>query len=159
MQYTQLFRKLREQKSLSHEALAKLAHCHRNTVVNVEGGRRVKFKTIAKLVGKMGYPSNSPEMTSLALLWLEDVSGLDLADPAALGQARQKLAGYERSAGPATRMLLETVRQHRLNERQLRLLAFAAQHSEVLAVIETVQDLLASNAASPGTSLRAAEDK
>jgi transcriptional regulator with XRE-family HTH domain len=159
MQYAQLFRRLREQKGLSHETLAKLARCHRNTVVNVENGRRVKFKTIAGLMGKMGYPSTSPEMASLALLWLEDVSGLDLADPAALGHARQKLAGYERNAGQAVQSLLETVRRARLNERQLRLLAFAAQHSEVLAIIESVQDLLTGSGANPDTGLRAAEDK
>src|SRR5882672_5081871 len=116
MQYAQLFRKLREQKGLSHEALAKLARCHRNTILNVEGGRNVKFKTIAGLMGKMGYASDSPEMASLALLWLEAVSGLDLADPSTLGPARQKLAVYERTASLAAQHLATTIRKAKLTE-------------------------------------------
>ncbi|MEJ1973635.1 MAG: helix-turn-helix transcriptional regulator [Lacunisphaera sp.] len=159
MQYTQLFRKLREQKGLSHETLAKLARCHRNTVVNVESGRRVKFQTMARLMEKMGYPTNSPEMATLALLWLESVSGLDLADPTTLGQARQKLSGYTRSAGQAGQQLTDAIRRARLNERQIRLLAFAAQRVAVLAIIESVQDLLADKGADSATDLRAAEDK
>jgi len=47
MDYMQLFRSLREQRGLTLEQLAKLARLHRNTVVNIESGRPVKFKTIA----------------------------------------------------------------------------------------------------------------
>lgn len=157
MQYAQLFRRLREQKALSHEALAKLARCHRNTVLNVEGGRQVKFKTIAHLMAKMGYPSDSPEMASLALLWLESVSGVDLADPATFGPARQKLAVYDRSLGQATRQLLDAIRQAKLDERKIRLLAFAARRPEMFAIIGSIQDLLDD---SPSTAdLKVAEDK
>src|SRR3954469_1191682 len=158
MQYTQLFRRLREQKGLSHEALAKLARCHRNTVLNVESGRQVKLKTVARLMAKMGYASDSPEMASLALLWLQGVSGGDLADPATLGPVRQKLAAYDRSLGQASRQLLEAVRQARLDERRIRLLAFAARRPEMLAIIESVQDLL-QGAAGAGAELKVAEDK
>ncbi len=159
MQYTRLFRRLREQKGLSHEALAKLAHCHRNTVLNAESGRPVKFKTIAGLMGKMGYATNSPEMASLALLWLESVSGLDLADPSTLGPARQKLAGYDRTTGQATQQLVEIVRRARLTERQIRLLCFAAQRPEMLAVIESIQDLMQSGGTAGLAELKVAEDK
>lgn len=158
MQYAQLFRRLREQKGLSHEALAKLARCHRNTVLNVEGGRQVKFKTIARLMAKMGYPSDSAEMASLALLWLESVSGVDLADPATLGPVRQKLATYDRTLGQATRHLVDAVRQTRLDERKIRLLTFAAQRPELLAIIESIQDLLHTTAAGI-VDLKVAEDK
>jgi len=115
MHYAQFFRKLRELKGLSHEALAGLARCHRNTILNVEGRRPVKFKTLARLMGKMGYATNSAEMASLALLWLESVSGLDLADPARLGPVRQKItttpvppatpptSSWKPSAGPGWR--------------------------------------------------------
>ena len=157
MQYAQFFRKLREQKGLSHEALARLARCHRNTILNVEGGRQVKFKTIAGLMGKMGYATNSPEMASLALLWLESVSGLDLADPSRLGPVRQKIATYSRSASQAAQHLMETVRRTKLEEREIRLLTFAAQHSEMLAIIESIQDLVQTPAAGPA-ELKAAED-
>ena len=158
MQYTQLFRRLREQKGLSHEVLARLARCHRNTVLNVESGRQVKFKTLAGLMGKMGYATNSLEMASLALLWLESVSGLDLADPATLGPVRQKLAGYDRTAGQAVQHLVEVIRRAKLNEREIRLLTYAAQHSEMLAIIESIQDLIQTTAAEPA-ELKVAEDK
>lgn len=158
MQFTVLFRRLREQKGLSHEALAKLARCHRNTVLNVESGRQVKFKTVARLMAKMGYPSDSTEMAGLALLWLESVSGVDLADPAALAPVRQKLAVYDRSAGQATQLLTEAVRRAKLDERKIRLLVFAARHPEVLAIIESVQDLLLANTATVA-ELKVAEDK
>lgn len=157
MQYTQLFRQLREQKGLSHEALAALARCHRNTVLNVESGRQVKFKTVARLMSKMGYPSDSPEMASLALLWMESVSGLDLADPATLTPARQKIAHYERNATQALQDLVGTVRRSRLNERQIRLLTIAAQRPEMLKIIESVNDLL--QAQEPDSAeLKVAED-
>jgi DNA-binding XRE family transcriptional regulator len=158
MHYTQLFRTLREHKGLSHEALAKLAHCHRNTIVNAEGGRRVKLKTLANLMGKMGYASNSPEMASLTLLWAEAVSGIDLADPAALGFAQKKLASYNRTANQAGQHLLDAVRRNRLNERQIRLLIFVAQRSELLEIIESIQDLLQTTAGD-SAALKAAEDK
>jgi transcriptional regulator with XRE-family HTH domain len=158
MQYAQLFRRLREQKGLSHEALAKLARCHRNTVLNVEGGRQVKFKTIARLMAKMGYPSDSPETAGLALLWLESVSGVNLADPASLAPVRQKLAVYDRSLGQAGRQLMDAVRQARLDERRIRLLAFAARRPEMLAILESIQDLLQASSAG-GSQLKVAEDK
>jgi len=158
MQYAHFFRKLREQKGLSHEALAKLARCHRNTILNVEGGRQVKFKTIASLMGKMGYATDSPEMASLALLWLESVSGLDLADPQTLGPVRQKLASYSRATGQAVQQLMAAVRQSKLNERDIRRLTFDARHPEVLAIIESVQDLLQTTVADRA-ELKAAENK
>jgi transcriptional regulator with XRE-family HTH domain len=157
MQYAQLFRRLREQKGLSHEALAKLARCHRNTVLNVEGGRPVKFKTIARLMAKMGYASDSSEMAGLALLWVESVSGVNLADPATLAPVRQKLAVYDRSLGQAGRQLMDAVRQAKLDERRIRLLAFAARRPEMLAILESIQDLL--HDASGGSQLKVAEDK
>ncbi len=158
MQYTQLFRKLREQKGLSHEALARLARCHRNTVVNVENGRQVKFKTLARLMAKMGYPSASPEMASLALLWLESVSGVDLADPATLGPVRQKLAAYNRTAGQSVQQLTESIHRAGLDERKIRLLTFAAQRPEMLAILESVQDLVLKDAAGV-SELKVAEDR
>lgn len=159
MHYAQFFRRLREKKGLSHEALAKLARCHRNTVLNVEGGRNVKFKTIASLMGRMGYPSDSPEMASLALLWLEAVSGLDLADPSTLGPARQKLATYERNAGQAAQHLADAVRRTRLTERQIRLLTFVAQCPEMLAIMESIQDLVHTAGTAGSAELKVAEDK
>lgn len=159
MQYTQLFRRLREEKDLSHEALAKLARCHRNTIVNVERGRLVKFKTLARLMSKMGYASDSPEMASLALLWLESVSGLDLADPASLAPARQKLAAYQRTTRQAVQQLAAVVKQAGLTDKQIRLLVFAARRPEVLAILESVNDLLQGGGEAPTVELQVAEPK
>lgn len=158
MQYAQFFRKLREQKGLSHEILAKLARCHRNTIVNVESGRPVKFKTVARLMGKMGYAAHSPEMAGLALLWLESVSGVDLADPARLKPVQQKLASYDRSTTQAGQLLVETIRRAKLNERQVRLLTYAAQHPEVLAIIDSIRDLMQQTVADC-SELKVAEDR
>ena len=157
MQYPALFRHLREQKGLTHDALARLARCHRNTVLNVEAGRRVRFKTLAHLTAKMGYPLDSPEMTSLALLWLESVSGIDLADPSTLGSARQKASSYNRSASQAATALAETVRRAGLTERQVRLLHFAADNPEILSILDSIQSLLVSTTADTPV-LKVAED-
>ncbi len=160
MQYTALFRRLREQKGLTHDALARLARCHRNTVLNVEAGRQVRLKTVAHLMAKMGYASDSPEMAGLALLWLEAVSGIDLADPSTLGAARQKAATYTRSVNQAAAGLAETVRRAGLSEQQIRLLGFAARNPDVLAVLDSIQSLLATAAAAdPERVLKVAEDK
>ena len=159
MHYTQLFRRLREQKGLNLETLARLARCHRNTVLNVEGGRPVKFKTIARLMSKMGYASDSPEMASLALLWLEAISGVDLAEPAKLAPVRQKLAVYDRPLAHAAQQLAATVRRAGLDDHEIRLLEFAARRPEVLAVIASVRDLLTATPAGPRAELRVAEEK
>lgn len=137
-----MFRSLREQKGLTHDALARLARCHRNTVINVESGRRVKFKTIAGLLKRMGYAADSPEMTGVALLWLQSVSGLALADPATLGKARRTIAGYAQMKQQAVSSLLEAIQAAGLAEREVRLLEFAAQRPGILEIVATVRDLL-----------------
>lgn len=158
MHYAAQFRRLREEKGLTHEALARLARCHRNTVINVEAGRPVRFETLARLMTRMGYATESAEMASLALLWLESVSGIDLADPATLGGARQKAAAYTRSSRQAAAQLADTVHKAGLNDRQIRILEFAARTPEVLRIIESIRDLLpAGDVEAP--QLKVAEDK
>jgi len=107
-------------------------------------------------MGKMGYPP-PPGNGKLGPALAGSGKRARSRGPDRARTRRQKLAGYERNAGQATQLLLETVRRTRLNERQLRLLAFAAQHPEVLAILESVQDLLTSGGANPDTGLRAAE--
>lgn len=158
MHYAALFRRLREQKGLTHEALARLARCHRNTVINVETGRPVRFTTLARLMTRMGYATDSTEMTSLALLWLESVSGINLADPSALGGARQKAAAYTRSARQAASQLLDAVHKAGLTDRQVRVLEFAAGNPEVLRIVESIRDLLPA-VEEDTPHLKVAEDK
>ncbi len=127
--------------------------------MNVESGRKVRFETIARLVTKMGYAPDSPEMASLALLWLESVSGIDLADPASLGAARQKIAAYSRSTQRAAAALAGTVRRAGLDEGEIRLLGFAASRPEILSILRAICDLVPNEAVGDEREPRvAAED-
>ncbi|MGA2444509.1 MAG: helix-turn-helix transcriptional regulator [Opitutaceae bacterium] len=160
MHYTQLFRQLREIRHLSHEALARRAKCHRNTVINVESGRPVKFGTLADLMEKMGYAPESDEMRTLALLWLEAVSGISFSRPEILAAARKQAAAYGRGAQQAARQLAEAVIAAGLTADQIRLLVFAARQPEVLAIVEAVRDLVESAATEDSApQLKVAEDK
>jgi transcriptional regulator with XRE-family HTH domain len=141
MHYTQLFRKLREAKGLTLEALAKLARRHRNTVINVESGRPVKFKTIAELMMKMGYGAKSPELKAVALLWLEAVSGIPFSQPEIEAGARKAVSGYQASARQAARQLDEAVTRASLDVGQIELLGFAARNPGVLAILQNIRAL------------------
>ena len=142
MNYTQLFRMLREAKGLTHDGLARLVGCHRNTVINVESGRPVKFKTIAELMEKIGYDADSSEMKSIALLWLESISGVNLTLDLSTADARQKIADYRATEKEAAQMLSDAVVAEHLTLDQIRTLLFAASRPEVIAVIESIHDLV-----------------
>lgn len=158
MHYTRLFRNLREAKGLTLDHLARLARCHRNTVVNVESGRPVKFKTIARLMIKMGYPAASPEMKSIALLWLESVSGLPFSQPDSDPATRDLLAAHQATRRDALLRLADAVDRARLSPVQIDLLLFAARQPAALAILAAARDLATTlqETASPD-SLQAAE--
>jgi transcriptional regulator with XRE-family HTH domain len=147
MHYTRLFRNLREAKGLTLEALARLARRHRNTVINVESGRPVKFKTIAELMVKMGYGANSAEMKSIALLWLEAVSGIPFSRQETAAAARKAVAAYRAAERQAARQLDEAMAQGGLGAAQIESLVFAARRPEVLAILENIRALAADYAA------------
>ena len=142
MHYTQLFRQLRVARDLSHETLARRAGCHRNTVINVERGRPVKFSTLAGLMEKMGYPAGSDELRTLALLWLEAVSKIPFSRPETLAAARKQAGVYGRDALETSRQLAEIVADTRLSADQIRLLMFAARKPEVLSIVATLRKLV-----------------
>jgi transcriptional regulator with XRE-family HTH domain len=159
MHYTQLFRTLREAKGLTLEGLAEQAGCHRNTVTNVESGRPVKFKTIAELMEKMGYTAQSTELKSIALLWLEAVSGIPFSQPRTEAAAVKAVASYRRSLRDAAHQLESEVISRSLSTHQVDLLLFAIRHPEVLSILENVRDLMATlHADSDTPQLEAAED-
>jgi len=141
MNYTQLFRNLRESKDLTHDALARLAGCHRNTVINVESGRHVKFKTIAELMSKMGYDLHSPETKSMALLWLEGVSGINLTQEQSITEAHERIAKYRATEKEAVQLLGETIMREHLTVQQIRTLYYAAQQPEAINILESVRKL------------------
>jgi Predicted transcriptional regulators len=159
MDYTQLFRKLREEKDLTLEQLAELAGMHRNTVVNIEAGRPVKFKTIAALMGQMGYGANSPELKSMALLWLESVSGIPFSRSETQAAARKLISSYRSSVRQAVQRLEKEVTAANLDAAQIGHLIFAARNPELISIIENLRTLTTRlTAPQPARELLAAED-
>ncbi|HTB81248.1 MAG TPA: helix-turn-helix transcriptional regulator [Opitutaceae bacterium] len=165
MDYTRQFRQLREAKGISREHLASLARCHRNTVINVETGRPVKFSTIADLLMKMGYAKDSLEMRGMALLWLEKVSGLKFSPADAQKTAEQLRSVYRRTVRATQDELLAVIQNSHLSREQIRLLAFAARHAEVLEILRAVHDFsemqtltAAADQETPMRLLKAAEE-
>lgn len=160
MHYTQLFRQLRVARGLSHEALARRAGCHRNTVINVERGRRVKIDTLAGLMEKMGYAADSAEFQALALLWLEAASGVPFSRPETVATARRQIAGFRREAEQNCRKLVAAVVDAALTADQISLLVYAARRPDVLAIVGAVQKVVAAGAGTELTpQLQVAEDE
>jgi len=160
MDYTQFFRKLREGKGLTLEQLAELASMHRNTVVNIEAGRPVKFKTIAALMQEMGYGASSPELKSMALLWLESVSGIPFSRTEPQSTAKKLISSYRSSARQALQRLEKEILAANLDAQQIGHLIFAARNPELLSLLENVRDLTTRLAThnSSAARLEAAED-
>lgn len=160
MDYTQLFRNLREARGFTLEQLASAAQVHRNTVVNIESGRPVKFKTIALLMQQMGHTTDSAEMKSMALLWLEAVSGIPFTHTAATATAMKAIAAFRTPARDAAHRLEEVVADASLSPQQIELLIFAAQNPDVIGIIENVRDFADGYGAdqTSKTQLEAAED-
>ena len=159
MDYTQLFRKLREEKDLTLEQLAELAGMHRNTVVNIEAGRPVKFKTIAALMEKMGHGASSAELKSMALLWLESVSGIPFSRSEPQSSAKKLISSYRSATRQAVQRLEKEVTAANLDANQIGQLIFAARHPEVISIIENVRDLTTRlTAPARPAELQAAED-
>lgn len=160
MHYTQLFRSLREAKGLTVEALAERSGHHRNTVLNVESGRPVKFKTIAELMAEMGYAGTAPELRSMALLWIEEVSGIPFSRPETETAARKTLAAYGAGARQAMRRLDAATAAEHLTAEEIDLLVFAARHPAALSILAHVRDLSMGlgTEEDASTQLKAAED-
>lgn len=159
MDYKRQFRELREAKGLSREQLASRAGCHRNTVINIETGRPVKFRTIAELLQAMGYPPQSDEVKQLALLWLEATTGVRLSADEAERTAARMRSAYRRATQAGQQELLRTIEAAALTREELELLTFAAREPAVRAILQAVRDLteLPGTAATPDRELRVAE--
>ncbi len=160
MDYTQLFRKLREARGLKLEDLARLARVHRNTVVNIESGRPVRFKTIATLMRKMGYEADSPELRGVALLWLEAVSGVSFSRPETAAAAVKTISALRTASRERASALQQAIADANLSPEQIDLLIQAARRPGFLSILATVRDLAAElGQERPGSDLRAAEPK
>lgn len=133
MKYTDLFKTMRESKKLTHEQLGAAAGCHRNTVINVETGRPVKFKTIAKLMTAMKAPK--ADLAIMALLWVESTSGLELVGNT---RATQKLAELKKPEELALDALREKAKKLPVDE--INILAWAAVNCGALQMLKGLKD-------------------
>lgn len=149
MDHTRRFRELREERGLTREQLASLAGCHRNTVINIETGRPVRFRTIADLLQRMGYAEGSEEMKQLALLWLAGTTGVRLTPGDAQKTAERLRSTYRRSVRASQEDLNQVIESEGLSRENIDLLKFAARHPEVRSVLRTIRDLVAHAAAAP----------
>ncbi|MFH1498084.1 MAG: helix-turn-helix transcriptional regulator [Verrucomicrobiota bacterium] len=158
MHYTQLFRSLREAKGLTLEALAAQARCHRNTVINVESGRPVKFKTISRLVQKMGYAPDSADMKGIALLWLEAASGIRFSQPEVAAEAIADVRRHQAGMTAAAAELQAAALDAHLSREQIDLLIFALRQPDALAILGHVRALTTRLAVYPATAREDADD-
>ncbi|MBS0663083.1 MAG: helix-turn-helix transcriptional regulator [Verrucomicrobia bacterium] len=159
MQYTQLFRKLREEKGLTLDALARLSRCHRNTIVNLESGRRVRLKTLIQLMQRMGFSNDSPEMGSVMMLYFESITNIPFSQSKTQAAARRAIGTYRSGARQAAQQLQLVIQQSGLSQEQIELLLFAARHRNMLTILGLIRDTehdLRSEAAAP--DLKVAED-
>jgi hypothetical protein len=118
----------------------------------------VKLKTISDLMAKMGYPAGSPEMMSMALLWLEATSGVTFSRPETEAAAQKAIANYGSGTRQAARRLHEAVTRAHLTTKEIDLLVFAARDPNVMTILDAVREYrLASSGDTP--HLRVAEDK
>jgi len=133
MGYSEQFRDYREGRGLTREQLAARAACHRNTVINVESGRPVRFATIVVLMQHLGYPKDSAEVKRLAQMWLEAVAGVRLGD---------EIATPSRRESTKTTGLAAELSGQRLSRGEVELLTFAARNRKVLNALRAIRDLV-----------------
>jgi transcriptional regulator with XRE-family HTH domain len=76
MNYQSFFKELRTQNGLSHAQVAEKTGCHRNTVINVERGRPVRFATISKMMASMG--ATEEQTKTMAMLWVGGTAHLEV---------------------------------------------------------------------------------
>lgn len=147
MSYSEQFKLFRESRGLSREGLASRAKCHRNTVNNVESGRPVKFETISQLMRAMDYGDGSPELKLLAVLWLEEVSGVRITVEEA--QELKREVEKRRKSTPWLQRLNREVARRGLGEEEVELLSFAAKHRPILTALRAIQGLLTEKPSAP----------
>lgn len=133
MKYTELFKRTREAKGLTHENLARAAGCHRNTVINVETGRPVKFKTIGKMMTAM--KASKSDMATIALLWVESTSGLEIVGNA---KAMHNVTELKKPEELALANLRESAKK--LTRDDIELLAWAADNCGALQMLKGLKD-------------------
>ena len=137
MSYARQFKAFREGRGLTREQLAARAGCHRNTVINVESGRPVKFETILELMGKLGYANHSAEVKLLALMWLESVTGVNVSR-----KEVDHLSGGTKDQRAALRELEASVVAAALTPEDVALLRWAAQRAPALKILRSIRELM-----------------
>jgi transcriptional regulator with XRE-family HTH domain len=151
MGYSDQFKAFREARGLSREQLAASAGCHRNTVINVESGRPVKFTTIVRLMGKMGYSESSAETKLLALLWLETVSGVKVTR----GEVALLPTGVKAEQAALHELHVEVIQQA-LEPADISLLQWIARNRQILNSIRAIRDFFSKTGPSLGNRTESA---
>ncbi len=154
--YREFFRSLRKARGFTHETLAERAGCHRNTVLNVERRRPVKFRTIVELMTAMGFPQESTEVRRMALLWLESVSGIGLTVDEIRAEAEGLQMEHRKTVRGAREELTAVLSEQKLSEKQIRLLAFAASNPEVIEILRHIREMLGASRSVNGGPRRSA---
>lgn len=151
MDYTEFFRHLRTEKGFTHDTLANLAGVHRNTVINLEQNRQVKFKTVALLLRVMGYEMESPEMRRIALLWLESVSGIHFSLQEVIREKKKMDKEYRKSKKSTVDLLNTVIGEKNLTDDQLSLLIMAVKNSDVMEILARVASLSSQGSSGVGS--------
>jgi transcriptional regulator with XRE-family HTH domain len=143
MEYAAKFTAFREARKLSQNGLAALAGCHRNTVVNVERGRAVKFATIAGLMEKMGYSKQSGETRKLALLWFQATTGIGVR------LDETGIIDLSRKRSPAVLRAELAARLKRMDQADIEIVHFAVANREIMNALKAIRCLVEGASASP----------
>lgn len=134
MGYPEQFKHHREACGLTREQLADKANCHRNTVINIETGRPVKFGTMMQLMEHMGFRTDSSEVRFLALLWLEAATGIQVSPAQA--------ENLQAEAASGAHQLQHEISRRRLSHDDVDLLSFAARNRKVLNALRAIRELV-----------------
>jgi len=89
-----------------------------------------------------GYDAESSEMKSIALLWLESISGINLTLDRSTAEARKKIAKYRATEKEAAQMLADAVVAEHLSVEQIKTLLFASSRQDVITILEGIRDLV-----------------
>lgn len=135
MHYTSYFKTLREETDLTMDGLARKAGLHRNTIINIETGRSVKFQTIAKVLDVMGIKAGTVKYRIMAVLWASDVCKVDLSAANKDKALTKEMGRISSDEAKALSELGEAISNSDLSAPQIKALARVAKKQETLSAI------------------------
>lgn len=137
MTFPEYFRQLREESGQSYDSLANLAGIHRNTIINLEQNRSVKFKTVALLLQIMGHDENSEVTRRAALLWLEGVSGIHFSLKEVIREKKKMDRDYRKSKKSSIDILTTSISEKNLSEAEVGFLLATVENEELMNILKS----------------------